>query len=349
MGSTWTPRFWEVFSKDMVSTASKTEAPLVSIIVPMYNVGKFALPCTRSLLCQTYPNIEILIVDDGCTDGTIDLIEGVVGDDPRVEILHKENGGLSSARNYGTRRCHGDYLMYVDGDDLIDPRAVEFMVQAALRYRVSFVAGSFAKTPPLESYEMRGEPSFTLESGREHLRRFLLLDGESGSAWGKLFARSLVPFLIYPEGQLFEDMGVTSVVCSRVETIAVTDAPFYAYVTRPGSITTLKRQGPKHVRDMVAAIEAVRQVAEGDFEGEFECFRAYCILRVAMRVDLDAFADRTEGQAYLRYARDLARHASRSPLASRTWRLRCALFALSPKTHNVFYALYAAVSGKAIG
>ena len=59
----------------------------------MYNVGKFALPCTRSLLCQTYPNIEILIVDDGCTDGTIDLIEGVVGDDPRVEILHKENGG----------------------------------------------------------------------------------------------------------------------------------------------------------------------------------------------------------------------------------------------------------------
>ena len=100
---------------------------------------------------------------------------------------------------------------------------------------------------------------------------------------------------------------------------------------------------------MDAAIEAVRRVAEGNFDGEFECFRAYCILRVAMRVDLDSFADRAEGQAYLRLARDLAMRASRNTLASRTWRLRCALFALSPKMHNAFYALYAAISGKAIG
>lgn len=156
-----------------------------------------------------------------------------------------------------------------------------------------------------------------------------------------------MPDLVFPEGQLFEDMGVTSAICSRVETVAVTDAPFYAYVTRPGSITTLKKQGPKHVRDMDAAIEAVRRVAEGNFDGEFECFRAYCILRVAMRVDLDSFADRAEGQAYLRLARDLAMRASRNTLASRTWRLRCALFALSPKMHNAFYALYAAISGKA--
>lgn len=343
------PWIWEVLSKDMISTASKAEAPLVSIVVPIFNVGPFVLPCIRSLLCQTYPNIEILIVDDGCTDDTVELIASVVGDDSRVEILHKENGGLSSARNYGTRLCHGDYLMYVDGDDLIDPRAVEFMLQAALRYHVSFVAGSFAKMPPLESYEMRSEPLFTLESGWEHLRRLLLLEGESGSAWGKLFSRSLMPDLVFPEGQLFEDMGVTSAICSRVETVAVTDAPFYAYVTRPGSITTLKKQGPKHVRDMNAAIEAVRRVAEGNFDGEFECFRAYCILRVAMRVDLDSFADRAEGQAYLRLARDLAMRASRNTLASRTWRLRCALFALSPKMHNAFYALYAAISGKAIG
>lgn len=108
--------------------ASKVDNPLVSIIVPMYNVGTFALPCVRSLLNQTYPNIEILIVDDGCTDDTIDLIEYAVGDDPRVEIHHKENGGLSSARNYGTQRCRGNYLMYVDGDDLIDPRTVGLTV-----------------------------------------------------------------------------------------------------------------------------------------------------------------------------------------------------------------------------
>lgn len=329
--------------------ASKVDNPLVSIIVPMYNVGTFALPCVRSLLNQTYPNIEILIVDDGCTDDTIDLIEYTVGDDPRVEIHHKKNGGLSSARNYGTQRCRGNYLMYVDGDDLIDPRTVELMVEAALKYQVTLVAGSFAKTPLLENYKMEQTAEFKVESGAERFRKLLLFNGESGSACGKLFARSLIPYLSFPEGQLFEDMGVIASICSRVGEVAFSDAPVYAYVTRPGSITTFKKQGPKHAQDMDKTIETVRQVAGSSLESEFECFRAYCTLRVAMRVDLDTFEDRTEGRSYLRRARELAGRASRNPLASRTWRLRCTLFAISPKAHNAFYALYAEVSGKAIG
>lgn len=329
--------------------ASKVDNPLVSIIVPMYNVGTFALPCVRSLLNQTYPNIEILIVDDGCTDDTIDLIEYAVGDDPRVEIHHKENGGLSSARIYGTQRCRGNYLMYVDGDDLIDPRTVELMVEAALKYQVTLVAGSFAKTPLLENYEMEQTAEFKVESGAERFRKLLLFNGESGSACGKLFARSLIPYLAFPEGQLFEDMGVIASICSRVGEITFSDAPFYAYVTRPDSITTFKKQGPKQAQDMDETIETVRQIAGGGLKDEFECFRAYYTLRVAMRVDLDTFGDRAEGRSYLRRARKLAGRASRSRLASRTWRLRCMLFAISPKAHNAFYALYAAVSGKAIG
>lgn len=254
--------------------ASVVDYPLVSIIVPMYNVGKFALPCVRSLLSQTYPNIEILIVDDGCTDNTIDLIEDTIGDDPRVVIHHKENGGLSSARNYGTQRCRGNYLMYVDGDDLIDPRTIELMVEAALKYQVTLVAGSFAKTPLLENYEIEQAAEFKVESGAERFRKLLLFNGESGSACGKLFARSLIPYLAFPEGQLFEDMGVIASVCSRVGEIAFSDAPFYAYVTRPGSITTFKKQGPKHAQDMDETIETVRLIAGGGFKDEFECFRA---------------------------------------------------------------------------
>lgn len=100
---------------------------------------------------------------------------------------------------------------------------------------------------------------------------------------------------------------------------------------------------------MDETIETVRQIAGDGLKDEFECFRAYCTLRVAMRVDLDTFGDRVEGRSYLRRARKLAGRASRSRLASRTWRLRCMLFAISPKAHNAFYALYAAVSGKAIG
>lgn len=329
--------------------ASDVNEPLVSIIVPIYNVGSFVLPCMNSLLAQTYSNIEFIIVDDGCTDNTVDLIEGVIGADARFTILHKENGGLSSARNYGTQRCHGDYLMYVDGDDLIDPRTVELMVEAAGNYLVPLVVGSFAKTPVLENYKMGQDAEFNVESGVDHLRKLLLFSGESGSACGKLFDRSLVSSLVFPEGQLFEDMGVIASICSDINRLAVSEAPFYAYVTRPGSITTFKKQGPKHVKDMDAAIEAVRQVIGCDFQGEFECFQAYCTLRVAMKIDPVTFDDNGEAQAYLRHAQELAKNVSKNLFASSQWRIRCALFSISPKVHNVFYAIYAVISGKAVG
>lgn len=238
--------------------ASDVDKPLVSVIVPMYNVGMFALPCVNSLLGQTYANIEYIIVDDGCTDNTIDLIEDAVGSDTRFKILHKENGGLSSARNFGTQRCHGDYVMYVDGDDLIDSRTVELMVEAADKYQVSLVIGSFAKTPVLDSYKMGQNVEFHVESGIEHFRKLLLLSGENGSACGKLFERSLISDLVFPEGQLFEDMGVIANICSKIRKVVFTDACFYAYVTRPGSITTLRKQGSKHAKDMDRTIETVR-------------------------------------------------------------------------------------------
>lgn len=327
----------------------ETKNPLVSIIVPVYNVGEFVRPCVKSLLAQAHKNIEILIINDGSTDDTVDVIKETAGDDPRLTVLDKENGGLSSARNYGTERCKGDYIMYVDGDDLIDPGAVELMVAAATEYDVEFVAASFAKVPPIESYELDADVSFSVESGHERLRRLLLSDGEIGSACGKLYARSLVPLLKYPEGQLFEDAGVTAAICSKLDMVAVSDAPLYAYVTRPNSITTLRKRGPKHVADMDRAITLVHEALGGEMEEEFECYRAYNTLRVAMRLDLDAFDDTETCVAYVRRARELAKAVSKSPLAARAWRLRCALFAISPAIHNAMYKLYGRVSGKVIG
>ena len=327
----------------------EAENPLVSIIVPMYNVGEFARPCVTSLLAQTHKNIEILIVNDGSTDDTVDVIKETAGDDPRIKILDKENGGLSSARNYGTERCSGDYIMYVDGDDLIAPGAVELMVSAATEHGVELVAAAFAKVPPIESYELDADVLFSVESGHERLRRFLLSDGEIGSAWGKLYARSLVPLLKYPEGQIFEDIGIAATVCSKVDKLAASEAPLYAYVTRPNSITTLKKYGPKHVLDMDKAIAMVHEALGGEMKEEFECYRACSALRVAMRLDVDGFDNREACLAYVRRARELAKAVSRSPLGSRTWKLRCALFAYSPAVHNAMYALYGRVSGKVIG
>ena len=327
----------------------ETENPLVSIIVPVYNVGEYVRPCVKSLLDQTYMNIEILIINDGSTDNSVDVVKAAAAGDSRLKILNKENGGLSSARNYGTERCTGDYIMYVDGDDLIDASAVEHMVGAAETHKVPLVAAAFAKVAPLTNYELNECVSFSIEPSRERLRRLLLLDGESGSACGKLYARSLISLLKFPEGQLFEDLGVVARIYSQIDEAAITNAPFYAYLTRPNSITTIKKQGSRHANDMDKAILQVGEAVGDAFENEFECFRAFCTLRVAMRIDLSIFEDREAGEQYLRRAREYARAASNNPLVSRTWRLRCALFAASPAAHNALYSLYGRISGKAIG
>ena len=125
--------------------ASESDCPCVSVIVPMYNLGSYACSCIRSLLVQTYANLEIIIVDDGSTDDTVELIESVVEADSRVKILHKINGGLSSARNFGVKHCTGEYIMFVDGDDVLDIRTIELLVEIALENDVSLVTCKYKK------------------------------------------------------------------------------------------------------------------------------------------------------------------------------------------------------------
>ena len=129
----------------MAIITMESNSPRVSIIVPMYNVSIYACSCVSSLLAQTYANIEIIVVDDGSTDNTIQLIEHIVQNDSRVKIFHKDNGGLSSARNFGVERCVGDYIMFVDGDDVLDSRTIELLVKIALEKEVPLVTCRYKK------------------------------------------------------------------------------------------------------------------------------------------------------------------------------------------------------------
>ena len=102
--------------------------PLVSIIVPIYNVEKYIVKGVESLCNQNYKNIEIILVDDGSPDRSPELIDDIAQRDKRVKVIHKTNGGVSSARNVGINHSNGDYIMFVDGDDWVDPSYVSFFV-----------------------------------------------------------------------------------------------------------------------------------------------------------------------------------------------------------------------------
>ena len=102
---------------------------MISVIVPVYNVEKYVERCIDSIMNQTYKNIEVIVVDDGSTDKSLEIIKNKYKKNKKISIYHKSNGGLSSARNYGLEKCNGEYIAFIDSDDWIDPDCIEKVVK----------------------------------------------------------------------------------------------------------------------------------------------------------------------------------------------------------------------------
>lgn len=214
--------------------------PLISVIVPVYNVEEFLPRCVDSLLEQTYRNLEIILVDDGTRDNSDKICDVYAARDPRVRVIHKENGGLSSARNAGIDIAQGEYLAFVDSDDWIEPQTYEWMMELVCRYDVKLVCagrydveyGSEAKTKGL------CPPREEVITGEELVRRIFRWDNIDSAAWDKLYHRSLFREIRYPVGKVCEDVPTTYRIALDAGSAAMCDKPVYNYLHRPGSITT---------------------------------------------------------------------------------------------------------------
>lgn len=107
---------------------------LISIIVPGFNIEKYVCRCLNSIVCQSYKNLEVILVDDGSTDRTGDIFDDYAKRDHRIKVFHKTNGGVSSARNLGLKQAEGDYVLFLDGDDWLEEDAVKILVDVAKKY-----------------------------------------------------------------------------------------------------------------------------------------------------------------------------------------------------------------------
>lgn len=215
---------------------------LISVIVPVYNVEEYLPRCVDSILAQTYQNLEIILVDDGTKDASDKICDDYAAKDPRIKVIHKENGGLSSARNAGIDIAKGEYLGFVDSDDWIEPEMYEHMLRLAKKYDVKLVcAGRY------DFSSRRNEKTVGLcpkkeevITGMELLGRTFTWDGCDSAAWDKLYHRSLFREIRYPLGQISEDVAMFYKLAELVDRAAMCNQPFYNYYHRPGSITTAK-------------------------------------------------------------------------------------------------------------
>lgn len=211
---------------------------LISVVIPIYKVEAYLDRCVQSVLNQTYQNLEIILVDDGSPDSCGALCDRYQAEDHRVRVIHKENGGLSDARNAGIDIAKGTYITFIDSDDYVSERYVEYLYGLIREFgcpmsiglhQTVYESGKVLSWDTGERFVMPAEKC---------MERILYHDVLDISAWGKLYERRLFAHVRYPKGKLFEDAGTTYKLIAQCENIACGFESHYYYMIRDNSIVT---------------------------------------------------------------------------------------------------------------
>lgn len=213
--------------------------PLVSVIVPIYKVEAYLDKCVRSIVNQTYRNIEIILVDDGSPDQCPVMCDVWAKKDERIKVIHKENGGLSSARNAALDICQGTYIGFVDSDDYIEPEMYEQLLELCKQRQAKVaIAGRWdvwEQSP--KRVVGRCPREYGVLSSEDALKKMLIGKECACEVWDKLYHRSCWDDVRFPEGKLYEDIAILYKVIEKAGTVAFCPKPFYNYLHRSGSIT----------------------------------------------------------------------------------------------------------------
>lgn len=215
--------------------------PLVSIVIPAYNVSDYLDECLESVVSQTYTNLEVILVDDGSTDDTGARCDVWAKRDSRVRAVHQENGGLSMARNAGITQSHGDYLLVVDSDDRIDKDLIKRCMTRMERDSADLVHFGY-RTIDEKGFPPKNYPDPDVADGG--LLLVILSNQVASHAWQFLCKRSLYNGIQFPKGRKAEDLATTYQLVSRAERCIVVPDSLYEYRTREGSILSNASSNP---------------------------------------------------------------------------------------------------------
>lgn len=226
--------------------------PLVSVIIPIYNVELYLRDCLDSVIGQSYSNLEIILVNDGSLDRSVEICTEYAKKDMRLKIINKVNGGLSSARNIGLDLAKGDYISFVDSDDVINENFIKILISLLLNSEASISICDYSLfSTQLPQSASNYDGCFQLFTGQFMLENLYTKKWvpKNVIAWNKLYKKSVWEGLRYPEGVIHEDEYVIHHIFDQVDQVAYTFAPLYYYRQREASIT--KEISSKRIDDIV--------------------------------------------------------------------------------------------------
>lgn len=212
---------------------------LISVVIPVYNVEKYLERCIKSILNQTYTNLEIILVDDGSIDKSSEICNKYKIIDKRIDVIHKKNGGLSDARNIGIKRAKGTYITFVDSDDSIEVDMIEYLFFLIEKYNTKMAICSHnIVLGEGKSIKSLGNNKEEILSAKNCIKKMLYHKDVDTSAWAKMYHKSLFKNIKYPKGKLFEDIGTTYKFFLESKSIACGYKSKYNYYVRQNSIVT---------------------------------------------------------------------------------------------------------------
>lgn len=214
--------------------------PLISVIVPIYNVESYLKRCINSIINNSYQNLEIILVNDGSTDHCLEICQYYVSKDERIKLVSKVNGGLSDARNAGIDIAKGEYISFIDSDDYIHPDLYKDMIKLCLSYDAQIVEFGVRKVYNNEYISWENGPSNEKVLNHDQALYHVLDYQGMIVAWNKLYRSNLFEKIRFPYGKLNEDEFTIPYLVDKVNNFVITNNQYYAYEQRGNSIMNSK-------------------------------------------------------------------------------------------------------------
>ena len=328
----------------------------VSVIVPVYNVKKYLGKCIDSIINQTYKNLEIILVDDGSTDGSEVICDEYKQKDDRIIVIHKENGGLSDARNAGIDISTGDYIGFVDSDDYIDPDFYDILVNNIRKYDADISCCRYSNVWADDTKEQIGNDGIiNIYKGAEALKEYLYGKTLDPFSWNKLYRAELLGnskcldvHFRFIKGILSEDNPFCIELFKRTKIVVLLGVSKYNYLqAREGAITSSKIS-QKRI-DAVHYWDKVRQDCHDNYpELEEYALRRQVLFYIGL---YNKIYNNRQHQAEARYIRSFVKEhkkeIKKSTLCEKTIKISVVLLAGSPLLYSLFMRGYKVFVGRA--
>ena len=279
-----------------------SKMPLISVIIPVYNVEKYLRKCVDSVIDQTYKNLEIILVDDGSTDNSGAICDEYIKKDKRIQVIHQKNRGLSAARNTGIKIAKGEYFSFIDSDDWVDVKFIETLCNLAKKYKVPLcVVGEYIMFP---TDTRRG---YMLSNGKdleiikaekdcfsEQQALHTVFADYGYKVINKLFSAEIFKQVLFPEGLFYEDIWILFKIVQRINKIVVCDTPLY-YYNRQNENSVSRGKFNIHMLDYFIVtdemMERAKELKDKKFVRKIQRARISHIIGFFKRMMLSNFSD----------------------------------------------------------